>query len=63
MPHIECAPVSENVMHLNYRSKRHLHEFGRGLIEGAAEAYNSPISITTEPIDEDSMRFEITLVD
>lgn len=63
LPQVMCEQVEPNVLHMTYRSTRHLEDLGRGLIEGAAAAYDTEVEVRPHRIDADSVRFEIVRTD
>ena len=63
LPTLSCQRVSDNRMDVIYNSSRHLGDFGRGLIEGAAEQYRTKVRINPVAVDNDTIRFEVEIVD
>ena len=63
LPEVEFTDLGNGVGQVRYRSTRHLEEFGRGLIEGAAHHYRQGFSITQSRVDENTVLFEIRLTD
>lgn len=61
LPSFDIKQLNENQLEMVYRSERKLAAFAKGLIQGATEYFNEPISIKMETLDSEGAVVKFTL--
>jgi predicted hydrocarbon binding protein len=61
LPGFVTSRKSENVLEMEYTSKRRMHDFAEGLIAGCADHFNEPLLIEKEDVSGDGSRVKFII--